>query len=199
MPSRSIANRCSTALLCTSLALAVAVAPTQAQASTPTGMSPTAAKLRTIMSLQDADVAPADVAPAAVAPPADAPVAQGPPPPVGPAPAPAPVGPPPRKGLGMMITGAVITGAYALPFIGWGAYVIAVTDPNDDVGGIGTLAGVALVTMGLIGLSVGAPLLGVGAYRFSKYQKWKNGQVSLQPSMNRTMHGTYTAGLSLRF
>ena len=92
----SLSHRCCTALVCSSLAVAVAVAPTQAHASEPmlggaimaTGMSPTAARLRTIMSLQDPD-APAELTgdPAGDAPPDAAPVAQGPAP-VGPAPAP---------------------------------------------------------------------------------------------------------------
>lgn len=213
----SLSHRCCTALVCSSLAVAVAVAPTQAHASEPmlggaimaTGMSPTAARLRTIMSLQDPD-APAAVTgdPAGDAPPDAAPVAQGPAP-VGPAPAPiapAPAGPPPSKGLGMMIAGAAITGAYALPLIGYGAYVtIIFKRADDDVNGMGVveaggnILGGTLIVLGVLGLGVGVPLLGVGGYRFSKYQKWKRGEVSLRPSMNRTMHGTYTSGFTLRF
>ncbi|MBK9755305.1 MAG: hypothetical protein IPO88_17720 [Nannocystis sp.] len=208
----SLARRCLTASLCTSLAVVVAVAPAQAQASEPalhgatmsTGMSPTAAKLRTIMSLhlQDPD-APDDVAPAGDAPTAQGPVAQGAP--IGPAPAPAPSTPPPRKGLGMMIAGAAITGAYALPLVGFGAYTIILSNRYDEVTGggtqgLGAVAGGVLVAFGVIGLGVGVPLLGVGAYRFSKYLEWKKtNQVSLRPSMSRTMHGTYTTGVTLRF
>lgn len=214
----SLAQRCITAAVCSGLAFTIAVAPLQAEASEPssrdgvagnlviaTGMSPTAARLRTIMSLQDPDAAPEEAAPA---PDATAPVAQGPAP-VGPAPAPmapAPMGPPPSKGLGMLISGAAITGAFALPMIAYGTYVtILFRRVDDDVDGMGVVAtggnilGGTLIVLGVIGLGVGAPLLGVGAYRFSKYQKWKRGEVSLQPSFNRTMHGTYTSGLTLRF
>lgn len=211
----SLAHRCVAALVCPSLVLALVVVPTRAHASEPQlgraafapGMSPTAAKLRTIMSFQDPD-APADVADEPAPAGGDGPVAEGPAP-VGPAPAPvapAPAGPPPKKGLGMMITGAAITGAYALPLIGYGAYVtVLFKRADDEVNGMGVvetggnILGGTLIVLGILGLGVGAPLLGVGAYRFSKYQDWKRGQVSLQPSMNRTLHGTYTAGLSLRF
>ena len=63
----------------------------------------------------------------------------------------------------------------------------------------GNIVGGTLIVLGVLGLGVGVPLLGVGGYRFSKYQKWKRGEVSLRPSMNRTMHGTYTSGFTLRF
>ena len=178
-----------------------------------TGMSPTAAKLRTIMSLhlQEPD-APGDVAPAGDAPTGDAPTgdAQGPVAqggaPIGPAPAPTPA-PAPKKGLGMMISGAAITGAFALPLLAYGTIVFLAFKRAEDeanaggpVEATGKGLGATLLAFGVIGLGVGVPLLGVGAYRFSKYQQWKKtGQVSLRPNMSRTMHGTWTTGVTLRF
>ncbi len=201
-----IFHRCVTALVSGTVALTLAAAPSLAQAGQPTllasNMPTTGMKLRSIMSLQDPAADPA----AAPADPA-APVASGPAPaPVGPAPAPA--GPEPSRGLGMMITGAVITGAVALPFTFWGVYAYAqynklqnaTNDPLLDAGaGLGKGASIALIATGLIFLSVGAPLLGVGAYKFTRWQKWKRGEQALAPSMNRTMHGTWTAGVALRF
>ena len=40
---------------------------------------------------------------------------------------------------------------------------------------------------------------GAVAYKFSKWRKWKNEGHALMPMMNRTAHGTWTAGVGLRF
>ena len=202
-----IVRRCATALVSGTVALTLAATPSLAQASQPTllasNMPTTGMKLRSIMSLQDPAADPVAADPVA------APVAEGPPPAAAPAgPAPAPMGPEPSRGLGMMITGAVITGAVALPFTFWGIYAFAqykkienaTNDPLLDAGaGLGKGASLALIATGLIFLSVGAPLLGVGAYKFTRWQKWKRGEQAFVPSMNRTMHGTWTGGLTLRF
>ena len=214
----------STSLVCTGVAAAVAFAPMQAQASQPlpvtatmsAGMSPTAAKLRTIMSFSlEPSEAPEGDAPvgdegdgAEAAPEGPVAVAEGPE--SAPAPSTAPSTaprPPPTKGLGMMISGAVVTGAVALPLIGYGAYIIVVGKRVDDavdgdgvVQSAGNVLGGVVLAFGVIALAVGAPLLGVGASRFSKYQKWKDGQqVKWSPSSGRTAHGTWTTGVTLRF
>jgi len=207
-----ISHRCATALVSGTVALTLALSPSMAQASPrllpatsmAVDMPTTGMKLRTIMSLQDPD-ATEDVA-APEGQPAG-PVAEGPPI-AAPVAAPPPAGPEPSKGLGMMITGAVITGAFALPFTFWGIYAYAqynklekaTDDPLLDTGaGLGKGASLALIATGVIFLSVGGPLLGVGAYKFSKWRKWKSGNQALTPSMNRTAHGTWTGGLTLRF
>lgn len=200
-----IVRRCATALVSGTVALTLAAAPSLAQASQPTllasNMPTTGMKLRSIMSLQDP----------AAADPAAAPVAEGPPPVAAgpaPAPAPAPMGPEPSKGLGMMITGAVITGAVALPVIFVGVNGIVQynkIEKNADgtlvgeAAGLGKSLSITVLAFGLVFLAVGAPLLGVGAYRFTKWQKWKKGQQAFMPSMNRTAHGTWTTGFALRF
>ncbi|PCC66570.1 hypothetical protein SAMN02745121_00701 [Nannocystis exedens] len=159
-------------------------------------------RLRSAIALQPVEGEEAPAAEAAeAAPPAEGPAAEGP------APAPVaapPPGPPPKKGLGMLITGAVLTGAYALPLIGYGAFVVAAGKKVDDETGVvetgGNIVGGVLLTMGIIGLAVGAPLLGVGAARFSKYQKWKKGQqAKFLPAAGRTPFGTITPGFEIRF
>lgn len=200
-----IVRRCATALVSGTVALTLAAAPSLAQAGQPSllasNMPTTGMKLRSIMSLQD----PADPAEAeAPATDAAAPAPTGP----APAPAPAPMGPEPPKGLGLLIPGAIITGGIALPITVLG--VVRLIQFNklqreaEDLGTavVGTLgkgASIAIIVTGLLFLAAGAPMLGVGAARLAKHQKWKNGQQALLPSMNRTAHGTWTGGFTLRF
>jgi hypothetical protein len=206
-----ILRRCATALVSGTVALTLAASPSMAQASQPllpaasisTGMPTTGMKLRTIMSLQD----PTDDVAAAPEGEATGPVAEGPPP-VAAAPAPAPTSPEPSKGLGLMITGAVMTGAVGLPLTFYGIYGIilfnraeraAADSGTEDFRNLGRGAALGLTVFGLIIVSAGAPMLGVGAYKFSKWRKWKNEGHALLPMMNRTAHGTWTAGVGLRF
>lgn len=168
-------------------------------------MPTTGMKLRSIMSLQDPAADPAAADPVA------APVAEGPPPVAAgpaPAPAPAPMGPEPSKGLGLLIPGAIITGGIALPITVLGVVRLIqfnkIQKQTDDglvvaAATFGKGASIAVIVVGLLFLAAGAPMLGVGASRLAKHQKWKNGQQSLLPSMNRTAHGTWTGGLTLRF
>ncbi len=216
-------RRCATVLAAGGLALAVAVAPLRADASVPrlagaplsTGVSPGGPKLRTIMRLvQEPTPAPTADPDAPVGVPVTDPNTPGGPadptaPGAAPSPAPAPtvdlsaapLGPPPRRGLGMLITGASITGGFALPMLGYGAYGLVVSQRIADDGArdLGRLTATVILAFGMVGLAVGGPLLGVGAYRFSRYQRWKNGQQVWSPAVNRTAHGTWTTGVSLRF
>ncbi len=114
--------------------------------------------------------------------------------------------PEPKKGLGMMISGGVITGLYALPLSLWGIVIIAGSKKaanetgSDGVGKVGGALGGVILGFGLVGLAVGVPLLGVGGSRFSKWRKWKEAnKVALAPNVGRTAFGTYTPGLALRF
>jgi hypothetical protein len=205
-----ILGRCATALVSGTVALTLAAAPSLAQAGQPLlptasliNMPTTGMKLRSIMSLQD----PADDA--AAAPAAEAgPAAAGPPPTAAPAPAPAPMGPEPSRGLGLLIPGAIITGALGLPVTFIGIYDLiqfnkiqkqAQDGTTAAVAGLGKGASIAVIALGLIFLSVGAPMLGVGAYKLSKYQKWKREGHALLPTMQRTAYGTWTAGLAVNF
>jgi len=124
----------------------------------------------------------------------------------GPEEAPAPSQPEPKKGLGMMITGGVITGLYALPLTIYGTAIIVAsrrvsdTEGGEVGGAVGGALGGVVLGLGVVGLAVGVPLLGVGASRFSKWRKWKeNNNVALAPSVGRTAFGTYTPGVTLRF
>ncbi|MCB9569295.1 MAG: hypothetical protein H6710_19130 [Myxococcales bacterium] len=129
---------------------------------------------------------------------APAPVPEGP--------APAPYEPEPSKGLGMMITGAVITGVYALPMTFWGTWIIVASrraEMNLDdqvVETLGAVVGGTILAFGIIGLGVGVPLLGVGAARFSRWREWKEThQARLNFGVGRTAFGTLTPSLTLRF
>ncbi len=204
---------CTRFVLTVPLAVGVAVTPAMASAAQPTlyapgvyatGLSPQAAKLRTIMNFaQDPDEldgagegdGDADADAATDEAPAPAPIAEGP------APAPTPDGPPPKKGLGLMISGAVITGAVGLPLTVYGILAATVLNRAGNeagVGGAGVLA-VPLIVTGILVLGAGVPMLAIGASRFSKHQKWKKAQSAFVPTVDRTAYGTWTAGVALRF
>lgn len=195
-----IVHRCATALVSGTVALALAAAPSLAQAGQPTllasSMPTTGMKLRSIMSLQEPEAAP------------EAPVAEAPAAAAAPAPAPAPMGPEPPRGLGLLIPGAIITGGIALPITVLGVVrLIQFNKLQREAEDLGTAvvstfgkgASIAVIITGLLFLSAGAPMLGVGAYRLSKHEKWKRGQQAFLPSMNRTAHGTWTGGFTLNF
>ncbi len=110
-------------------------------------------------------------------------------------------GPEPPKGLGMLITGAAITGLYALPVTVYGTVIIADSRRQDDfVGSLGTVIGGVVLFFGVAGLAVGVPLLGVGGARFSNWRSWKNARdARLSAGLTRSPYGTYSPGLTLRF
>ena len=225
MTRSSTPRRAATATLSYSLTAIVALAPLPAladgsiadaafQLRSPLTPMTTGMKLRGYVSLQDpeagGEVAPAPEGdPAAAPPPAGAPAPYPYPPPPGYGPPPPPQ--PPPRGLGMLISGAVITGAVALPSLIFGAYTIAVfraaadqTDPNtgDVVRAGGNIAGGFFIVFGILALGAGVPLLAIGGSRMSKYNKWKASQpqqARLLPHSGRTAHGTWTTGFTLRF
>lgn len=185
------------ASLSTLLIGAVTIAPVTSASASPLGY-----KLQRIMTLQpEGDGEPAPDPAAAGEGEAAAPA------PEGPAPAPAaPAGPPPPKGLGMMISGIVVTAAYGLPVTFWGTFALVnISRAEQVVGanpatGLGKGVAATIMVFGIIGLAIGVPLLAVGASRFSKYQKWKAGQTArLAPTASMTPFGTVTPGLALRF
>jgi hypothetical protein len=198
-----ISHRCATALVSGTVALTLALSPSMAQAAA-IDMPTTGMKLRTIMSLQDPD-APEDVA-APEGQPAG-PVAEGPPI-AAPVAAPPPAEPEPSKGLGLMIPGAIITGALGLPITTLGVIRLIqfnrIQQQTEDglvvaAAGLGKVGSIVVITFGVLFLAAGVPMLAVGAHKFSRYQKWKKDGHALLPSMNRTAHGTWTGGLTLRF
>lgn len=127
------------------------------------------------------------------------PAPEGPPPP--------PADPEPSRGLGLLISGAVVTGAVGLPLTLWGSYIVIASRAVDDgdlgsglVSAVGTLVGGVVLFFGVVGLGVGVPLLGVGGYRFSRWREWQARQgVRLLPSAGLSLYGTVTPGLTLRF
>lgn len=118
----------------------------------------------------------------------------------GPEPAPAPVEKPRRKGLGMLITGAILTGGLGLPLTVGGTVIIvgSKSTGNDTIQAGGSFLGGFTLVLGIINLAVGVPLLGVGASRYSKWRKWKSAH-AFTPAVGRTAFGTYTPGVALRF
>lgn len=174
---------------------ALTLAPVTPALASPLGQAP-----HKVLRLQEVGGAPpAEAPPVEATPDTTAPLAEGPAP-ASPAPAPEE---PPRKGLGMLISGAVLVGV-GLPILISGTILLVASrktanDPEavDDIsGGLGLFAMIFAVPM----VAVGAPLLGIGAHRFSKYRKWKASHgAHLVPTVGRTAFGTVTPGLVLRF
>jgi hypothetical protein len=102
---------------------------------------------------------------------------------------------PPPRGLGLLITGSVVTGAVGLPFVIWGSAVAAAGARVTDGGAV---AGAPFLAVGLIGLAAGVPMLAVGAVRMKKYNQWKS-QHAFVPTAGRTAMGTWTGGVSFAF
>lgn len=107
--------------------------------------------------------------------------------------------------MNVAISGAVVTGAVALPLLAYGAILILAfkrAEREVEAGGLvkatGKVVGGTVLAFGVIGLAVGAPLLGVGAYRF-KLPAVKDRPGQPPPQRGHTAHGTWTTGVTLRF
>jgi hypothetical protein len=214
-------RRAATAMLSLPLTAVVCLAPLPAladgsiadsslQLRSPLTTAPLGAKLRMYVTLQDP--VEGEAAPPSEAPPvaaegaAPAPNYPPPPPPGYYGPPPPPQNKPPR-GIGMLVTGAVLTGAVALPAMIGGVYIIAVGRAADEASGDtgiveagGNIAGGFFLVFGILALGAGVPLLAIGGVRMKRYNDWKSGQqVRLMPSSGRTVHGTWTAGFKMQF
>jgi len=99
----------------------------------------------------------------------------------------------------MIIAGSALLVSTAIPGLAAGAYCmrhgsdsLATLCTRDD--------GVAALSLGVVALLVGAPLLTFGALRAKRYAAWtRQRRISLAPHTGRTAQGTPTAGLRLRF
>jgi len=217
-------RRAATAMLSLPLTAVVCLAPLPAladgsiadsslQLRSPMTMAPLGAKLRMYVTLQDpveGEAAPPSEAPPVAEGAAPAPSYPPPPPPgYGPPP---PQSQPPPRGIGMLVTGAVLTGAVALPAMIGGVYIIAVGRAADEASGDtgiveagGNIAGGFFLVFGILALGAGVPLMAVGGVRLKKYNDWKAGQqqpppqARLLPSSSRTIHGTWVTGLKIQF
>lgn len=190
------------------------IADAALQLRSPLTSAPLGLKLRQYVSLQDPIEGEAPPPTEGTPPPLEGsappppPGAYGPPPPGYYGPPPLQSRPPPR-GLGMLISGAVVTGAVGLPLVVYGAYIVAIgreVDREADAGGVvetaGNFVGGFFLVFGILALGAGIPLTIVGGIRLKKYNDWKNGQqqtVRLMPSSGRTAFGTQTVGLRLDF
>ncbi|HEY0133318.1 MAG TPA: hypothetical protein VGB85_04540 [Nannocystis sp.] len=87
----------------------------------------------------------------------------------------------PRRGIGMMVSGAAV-------LVQGTSFSLMVFSADSAVGR--TFAGLSAVT--------GITLLALGARRHVKYKRWRDNQ-TLVPTAGRTAHGTWVAGVALRF
>ncbi len=187
MLHRSRSRRVFQGSLSVALAGSLALAPLAHADASPTGK-----RLRTFLTLTPAEsTEPIPEGPETTAQAEAQPVKHRPPNP----------GPAPSKGLGMLITGASITGLYGLPVTIYGTLIIASSRRQDDVAGdLGRIIGGFVLFFGIAGLAVGVPLLGVGGARYSRWRTWKDAQdARLSVGVTRSPYGTYSPGLTLRF
>lgn len=119
-------------------------------------------------------------------------------------PAPGPAEPmasrPPRRGIGLMVPGGFFTVA-GVSLVITASVAFARTDCTES----GTdacfagLIGAIMMPVGVIGLAVGAPLLGVGVHRNRVWREWQREHgLALRPQFGRS-RGAWTMGLELRF
>lgn len=91
------------------------------------------------------------------------------------------------RGIGMMITGGALAGPAAINFF----TVLGVPGGEDRA----SLSGAIL---GGLSIAAGVTLLALGARRNIRYKQWRD-NLSMVPTTGRTVYGTWTAGLALRF
>jgi hypothetical protein len=103
---------------------------------------------------------------------------------------------PPPRGLGLLISGSVVTGTIGLPFMIWGSVVAAAGSRAVDGGGV---IGVPFILVGILGLGAGVPMLAVGAHRLKRYNQWKSQHARIVPTAGRTAMGTWTGGVAFSF
>lgn len=119
--------------------------------------------------------------------------------PLRPAPSWTPTSPPPpaRRGIGMLVAGAVLALPVAVPMVTLGALQIAETEGCANC--IGSAIGRVLLPIGLVGFTAGVYLLTRGALRHSAWREWqRTHRVSLRVQLGRT-YGAWTPGFALRF
>lgn len=117
----------------------------------------------------------------------------------------------PPRGVGLMITGGALVPAAALmvllgrAFRSLGSGGCWHCSDEDGFGETNTSTstnpsgGVGLFVFGGVLFLTGVALVAVGGHRFSEWQKWKQSQQVLAPTVGRTASGTWTPGLVLRF
>lgn len=114
----------------------------------------------------------------------------------------------PPTGRGFRIAAGITAGAgVILSGIGVGGLAHAENykhdnpfQPYDPRTAPGFRLGVVSVTIGLAALVASIPLFVVGKRRRDAWEAWNETSLTrLRPSFGRTAHGTWTAGLTLRF
>lgn len=137
--------------------------------------------------------------------PAEAPAVE---PPEGPGrEAPPAVPPRPRRGLGVLIPGVPISVLGVVGLGIGGAFLfedldaVCADEPCPPAGRGLSFFGASIFFSGLLVFASGAAMTAVGAVRHHRYRRWQAQQVGLRwtPGLARSAHGTWVAGLGLRF
>lgn len=106
----------------------------------------------------------------------------------------------PQRGVGMMAGGgaalAVSIPVVILGLLKAGGRCLRVGGCEDDQGLTG---GGGLVAVGMLGLLGGVALLAYGGATHRRWRAWQAKQPQVAPRVARSAHGTWTAGLTLRF
>ena len=119
----------------------------------------------------------------------------------------------PPRGVGMMITGGALVPAAALMVLlgrafrslgggsgfGGGCWHCPEEELEEPAASTRSSGGVGLFVFGGVLFLTGVALVAVGGHRFSEWQKWKQSQQVLAPTVGRTAAGTWTPGLVRRF
>lgn len=114
-------------------------------------------------------------------------------------PPPPPPPKPPRRGIGLLVTGGLITAGLGIPLFSVGAFALHKDLTTDCADCFYTFSAALFMPIGIVGLAVGVPLLAVGGHRLRAYRAWERKVgVSLRPHIGRD-HGVWTTGFELRF
>lgn len=129
-------------------------------------------------------------------------------PPEGPSPEAPPVASPrPSRGIGLLAAGVPVSvlGIVGLGFGGAFLYedvnAVCQAPPCGSAGRSLSVFGASIFFSGLLIFASGAAMTAVGAVRHHRYRQWRAKQVTRRwtPGLARSAHGTWVAGLGLRF
>lgn len=111
------------------------------------------------------------------------------------------VSPAPKRGVGMLVTGSILTVAgtalmLAIPFA-FAAKARCERSGNGECWDL--IAAAAEFPFGVVGLAVGVPLLVVGVRRNRAWREWQEAHnLTLRPQIDRR-RGSWALGFELRF
>jgi hypothetical protein len=103
---------------------------------------------------------------------------------------------PPPRGRKLLIAGGATLGA-SVPVIVIGAILLTFGALGEGQQSPGSAASIPLLSIGVTAFVISFPMIGVGGARYAAWKREHN--VALLPRLDRNAHGTWTAGLQLRF